>query len=130
MILGIGTDIIEIKRVEQLLTRFGNRFWKRILTASEQAVFHQKNDFAKSNFLAKRFAAKEAVSKALGTGIAQGITFHDIEIKRNQFGKPLVMLHNIALHIAQKHNATNIHLSLSDEHTMIVAFAVIEAMSL
>jgi holo-[acyl-carrier protein] synthase len=126
MIFGVGTDILELDRIERLLNRFNDRFWTRILTASEQQVYLQKTTLMRSRFLAKRFAAKEAVSKALGTGIAQGVTFHDIEIQNNPTGKPIVLLHNKAQQIALENNITKIHLSLSDERALIAAFVVAE----
>jgi holo-[acyl-carrier protein] synthase len=126
MIFGIGTDIVEKKRIEKLLHEFGERFWKRILTPTEQQTFLQKKELAQSSFLAKRFAAKEAISKALGTGIAQGVSFQDIEINNDALGKPIAQLFGTAQQIAQQHQIKKVHLSLSDEHSMIVAFSVLE----
>jgi holo-[acyl-carrier protein] synthase len=123
MILGIGTDIIKVERVAHAFKRHGMRFAQRILTASEYTIFlahHQP-----SYFLAKRFAAKEALVKALGTGFRQGIDWHTIEIKNTESGKPIIELMAGALAIYHSMGASHIHLSLTDEKTYALAFVVI-----
>ncbi|MBJ7019257.1 holo-ACP synthase, partial [Vibrio cholerae] len=88
--VGLGTDIAEIERVEKALARSGESFARRILSDVEFEQFQSLKQQAR--FLAKRFAAKEAASKALGTGIAQGVTFQDFTISNNELGKPLLAL--------------------------------------
>ncbi len=120
MITGIGTDIITLERIEYALQAFGSKFVNRILTEKERNYYIEMNNpDNKVAFLAKRFAAKEAVSKALGTGIGEELSFHDIEISNNDQGKPLVSV--------AKFPGLTIHLSLSDEKEgLAVAFAVAE----
>ena len=123
MILGIGADIVEIERIEIAIKRYGVRFARRILTDVEYSIFtahHQPG-----HFLAKRFAAKEAVVKALGTGFHQGISWHAIEVSNNKFGRPAVELKAAALTAYNTMGASNIHLSLSDEKAYALAFVTI-----
>ncbi len=124
-IVGLGTDIAEIERVEKALARSGEAFAKRILTDAELAKFHSLKQ--QGRFLAKRFAAKEAASKALGTGIAQGVTFQDFTIGNDEFGAPVLTLAGKANDIAQKKQVTSIHLSISDERHYAVATVVLES---
>ena len=126
MIFGIGVDIAEVARFAGLIDRFGDRIAKRILTADEFAQFVQRERSHK--FLASRFAAKEAVAKALGTGIyRQGIGFHSIQVTSNPAGKPEVGLSGGADSFARAHHITGMHLSLSDEKHYCVAMAVLES---
>ena len=123
MILGIGTDIVEVERVAHAFKRHGARFAKRILTVSEYTIFtthHQP-----SHFLAKRFAAKEALVKALGTGFRQGIDWHGIEIRNTESGKPMIELAAGALAVYHNMGASHIHLSLTDEKSYALAFVII-----
>ena len=116
MIVGIGTDIIEIARIEQISAKAGlPKFAKKILTDAEILALSEVS----AAKLAKRFAAKEAISKAFGTGIGAKLAFHDIEIFNDESGKPTA-------HI-KKHGDLKIHLSISDERTHAIAFAVIES---
>ncbi|MDG2677252.1 holo-ACP synthase, partial [Vibrio parahaemolyticus] len=98
-ILGLGTDIAEIERIEKALGRSGEPFARRILSEDEMAKFSQLKQ--QGRYLAKRFAAKEAASKALGTGIAQGVTFHDFTVSNDELGKPVLMLSGVAQKMAQ-----------------------------
>ncbi len=123
MIFGIGIDILEIDRLNRGLSRFGDRFVKRILTQNEILQFELRKQSLR--YLASRFAAKEAVSKALGTGMANGVGFHSIEVTNNKQGKPEVVLHDIPEHIIDP-NQHRIFLSLSDEKQYVTAMAVIE----
>ncbi|MCL9773456.1 holo-ACP synthase [Vibrio methylphosphonaticus] len=123
-ILGLGTDIAEIERIEKALARSGEAFAKRILTAEEWVTFSSLKQ--KGRFLAKRFAAKEAASKALGTGIAHGVSFQDFTIANDENGKPLLTLTNRAAEIATSMGATSIHLTISDERHYAVATVIIE----
>lgn len=124
-IVGLGTDIAEIERVEKALARTGVAFAERILTATEMERFTQIKQ--QGRFLAKRFAAKEAASKALGTGIAMGVTFHDFTIANDELGKPYLTLSNKALELATKMQVKHIHLSISDERQYAVATVIYES---
>lgn len=123
-IVGLGTDIAEIDRFEKSLSKLGEAFAKRILTEPELVTFHATKQ--QSRFLAKRFAAKEAASKALGTGIAKGVTFHDFIVSNDTNGKPVLSLHNQALAYATSAGVTHIHLSISDERHYAVATVIFE----
>ncbi|TXR53080.1 holo-ACP synthase [Reinekea thalattae] len=118
---GIGTDIVQIERIEQTLAKQGERFIRRILTEPEQALYHQRHQSIR--FLANRFAAKEAISKALGTGISGGIRFTDIEVIPNAQGMPCVSLYNQAKLQLDSLQAEHVLVSLSDEKAYCVAFA-------
>ncbi|EAR10336.1 holo-ACP synthase [Reinekea blandensis] len=120
---GIGTDIVQISRIIGVYEQQSTRFIARILTDKEQVVFCERGE--SMNFLANRFAAKEAVSKALGTGIAGGIRFTDIEILPMSSGEPQVFLHGQALARLTDIGATEVRISLSDEEDYAVAFAVV-----
>ncbi len=124
-ICGLGTDIAEIERVEKALARTGEPFARRILTEFEFARFSETKQQAK--FLAKRFAAKEAASKALGTGIAQGISFQDFNVSNDELGKPLMSLSGKALERAELLGAKHVHLSISDERHYAVATVILES---
>ena len=121
MLKGIGTDLLEINRIEKVYKRFGNRFVIRILTKAELKECQNRKNVV--NYLAKQFAAKEAVSKALGVGIGE-LSFQDMEILRNSDGKPIVRLSN---EIKQKFSCSQIHMSLSDTKTQVLAFCIAEA---
>lgn len=130
MILGIGTDIVNVKRLEKG-EAFLNRFIRRCLTEEEQQQMIRRglvDTPAKVLYLAKRFAAKEAVSKAFGTGFRDGIYLSDIEILNDNLGRPTVRLAGNAKKYMQKiaGNNFNIHLSLSDDYPFALAFVIIE----
>jgi holo-[acyl-carrier protein] synthase len=122
-VIGIGTDLLDQSRIANIVEKHGERFPKRILTPQEFLLWVKKDHSI--NFLAKRFAAKEAISKALGTGIAQGISFQHINIHSNADGKPEVVLSSVALSKAQQLGGEQVLLSLSDEGEMILAFALL-----
>jgi holo-[acyl-carrier protein] synthase len=124
MLVGIGVDIVEIERVERLLDRFGERIARRLLTAQELAQFAARG--SPPRFLASRFAAKEAAAKALGTGIAQGVGFHGIEVVNADSGKPGLNLLAGAAAQATRLGVGATHLSLSDEKHYCVAMVVLE----
>ncbi|NOI81946.1 holo-ACP synthase [Vibrio tubiashii] len=124
-IVGLGTDIAEIERVEKALGRSGEPFAKRILTQAELEKFSTLKQ--QGRFLAKRFSAKEAASKALGTGIALGVSFHDFEITNDELGKPVLNLTGKALEIAKQKQVEHIHLSISDERHYAVATVILES---
>lgn len=123
-VVGIGTDLVVIKRIEEVLGRHAERFVERVLHANELLRFEDSQHQAR--YLAKRFAAKEAVSKALGTGIAEGVNLNDIEIANDERGKPHVRLHGGAMARMQAMGARHCHLSISDERDHALAFAVLE----
>jgi len=125
MIVGLGTDIAEIERIEKALNRSGDAFAQRILTENEFEVF--TNLKQKGRYLAKRFAAKEAASKALGTGIAHGVSFQDFEISNDENGKPVLTLSGKAQQIAQASSVRSVHLTISDERHYAVATVILES---
>lgn len=125
MIKGIGTDIVDVDRVKTVLGRQNHRFVERILTLAEQAIYAQHHNPVA--YLAKRFAAKEALAKALGTGIAKGVGFQQIEIVNEESGEPKIVLTGDALKLQQEKGINSIHLSLSDEKNYAVAFVVLES---
>jgi holo-[acyl-carrier protein] synthase len=124
MIYGIGTDIVSIKRIEDALFRFGDRFLHRILNETEVAEYAQSAQPAR--FLAKRFAAKEAFSKAFGTGIGGEIGWHDVAVGHDRRGKPII--HSSAQLVARlvKCEIKTSHISISDESEHAIAFVVLE----
>ena len=123
MVLGVGTDILDISRIEGVYQRRGRRFCEKILTPYElERMDRQKNPI---RFLAKRFCAKEAVSKALGTGMKSGVSFLQIEIRRNNKGVPDVRLSQEALEVFKRSKASKLSLSISDEKDYAVAFAIL-----
>ncbi len=124
MIFGIGTDIVRVARMQQDLDRYGDRFAERILTANELKEFH--DNAGKANFLARRFAAKEAAVKALGTGFSNGVLLHDIEVTHDAQGKPLLQFHGRARELLQEKSIVVAHISLADEQDHAVAFVTLE----
>lgn len=125
MIVGMGTDLCEIRRVERSVERFGDRFLERIFTAGEIAYCMSKKGFAES--LAARFAAKEAAAKALGTGISNGVSWQELEVQRALSGKPTLQLSGRAGEHARKLGVTTISLSLTHTREMALAVVVLES---
>jgi holo-[acyl-carrier protein] synthase len=124
MIYGIGTDIINIERVAHILSKNKDGFVRRVLSEHEQALFANKGDSA--SYCAKRFAAKEAFAKALGTGIGKIVSFQDLSVRNNDEGKPyFIPSEKLRLFLLNK-NIKHAHLSLSDEKYNAVAFVVLE----
>lgn len=121
MIVGIGTDIVEVSRIQRVLTRFGERFTGKILCAGEHRSITGHRLAA---YLARQFSAKEAVSKALGTGMSSGVHFRNIEIARKESGAPLVRLSGEAKSRAEKLGISDIHISMSDERDYAIAYVV------
>lgn len=120
MILGLGSDIVDIERIALAVRRHPDRFARRILTPSEWQAYLVRNQCV--NFLAKRFAAKEAVAKALGTGLRGAIQWQTIEVLNNPMGQPQVsLLRDAHTHLPQ---GTGISITLSDERRYALAFAV------
>lgn len=125
MVLGIGTDIIEIARIERSVERFGDAFLERVFTAGEIAYCQRKRNAAES--LAARFAAKEAGAKALGTGISRGVSWREFEVRRQPGQRPELHLSGRAAEIAGKLGIR--HISLSLTHSRSVSMAVVIAES-
>ena len=125
-IFGIGTDIVNIKRMENSLKKHGFSFKNRIFSKKEISYCEKKKN--SSSFYAKRFAAKEAFTKALGTGIRKGVNLKNIEITNNVYGKPLILLKgNLSRYLKKKikSNKYDIHLSLSDDKPWAQATVII-----
>jgi holo-[acyl-carrier protein] synthase len=121
MIVGIGTDIVEVRRIQRSLMRFGERFTGKILSASERRSLTGSRLTA---YLARQFSAKEAVSKALGTGMGSGVYFKNIEIARKQSGAPLVKLTGEAKLRAEALGISEFHISMSDERDYAIAYDI------
>ena len=130
MIIGIGSDLCDIRRIDETLTRFGERFTHRLFTETERARSERKTDRAAS--YAKRFAAKEACAKALGTGIRRGVFWTDMGVANLPSGQPtLVLTGGAAKRLAEmtpQGLRAVIHLSLTDDHPYAQAFVIIEAL--
>ena len=124
MIVGMGLDMCQRDRVEAIINRFGDRFCHRILADNELAELDKFAD--KSAFVARRIAAKEAVAKALGTGIAKGVGWHEIEVGHLPSGQPLALLSGAAAQRVHDLGIDRVHLSITDERNMAAAVAVIE----
>ncbi|MEM9638748.1 MAG: holo-ACP synthase [Pseudomonadota bacterium] len=130
MILGIGTDLANIERIAGTLDRFGDRFRNRVFTEIEQRKAERRKDVAGT--YAKRWAAKEACSKALGTGLAMGIAWKDMSVSNLSTGQPVMHVTGWAKERLDKmtpegHEAV-IHVTLTDDHPWAQAFVVIEAL--
>jgi holo-[acyl-carrier protein] synthase len=130
MIIGIGSDLSDIRRIQKSIERFGERFTNKVFTDTERARSERKPDKASS--YAKRFAAKEACAKALGTGLRRGVYLKDMGVVNLRSGQPtLALTGGAAARLAEMtpagHVAT-IHLSLTDDHPYAQAFVVIEAL--
>ncbi|MBQ0755520.1 MAG: holo-ACP synthase [Amphritea sp.] len=123
MIFGVGTDLLDIRRIEMALARTP-RLSERILTPTELSQYQQSNQ--QPRFLAKRFAAKEAAVKALGTGIGRGISWQHFEVGHNELGRPIMTLTGNARQRAEDLGIATFHLSYSDEQDQVIAFVVAE----
>ena len=126
MILTNGIDIVDIRRIKKTLDKFGNKFKKRCFSHNE--IIRSEKKIKSSESYAKRYAAKEACAKALGTGLTRGVFWKDIEVKNDKFGKPKIKLHNNALKFLKKmsnNEDCSIEVSLSDEKKYAVANVII-----
>ena len=121
MIVGTGIDLAELDRIAASLNRFGDRFLDRVLTPGERALLPASA--RRVAYVAARFAAKEAALKALGTGMAEGLTFRDVEIGRLPSGQPILHLHGKARERAENMGAHRFHVSLT--HSLSTAGAVV-----
>jgi holo-[acyl-carrier protein] synthase len=124
-VIAVGTDILQVERIDAVVRRLGDRFVQRILTEQEQAEYRASKQ--PNRLLAKRFAAKEAVAKALGTGIGRGVSWQDIQIEHDANGAPCVRLSGGAAKAAAGRGGNRVALSLADEIEYVVAFAVLAA---
>ena len=124
MIHGIGADLVNIRRIEEALFRFGDRFLHRILSEEEVAEYAATSQAAR--FVAKRFAAKEAFSKALGTGIGEIVGWHDVRVSHDELGKPSIQTSTALLGKLRARQITHMHLSITDEAEQALAFVVLE----
>ena len=124
MIYGVGTDLVDIERLKKILSKNRDGFIKRVLSEHEQALF--ANKAASAAYCAKRFAAKEAFAKALGTGIGRVVSFQDLTIRNNEDGKPhFIPSEKLRQYLVEK-NIKQAHLSISDESQNAIAFVVLE----
>tara|TARA_B100001121_G_C18659581_1_gene608167 strand:- start:380 stop:775 length:396 start_codon:yes stop_codon:yes gene_type:complete len=130
MIIGMGTDIIDITRIEKVINKFGDRFKNRVFTQREILKCEARK--LSVNSYAKRYAAKEACSKALGTGFSNGVYWRDIEVINNKSGKPELLLHNGANLMLEKllpqNTSSKIDLSITDEYPYAQATVIITSL--
>ena len=125
MIVGIGIDIVDVKRINNIINEYGEKFKKKCFTKIEIERSENKSNIV--NSYAKRYAAKEALAKALGTGLANGVFWKDISVENNIFGKPSIKLTGTALKKFNQlsHNKGSIVVSLSDEKNYAIANVII-----
>jgi holo-[acyl-carrier protein] synthase len=124
MIYGVGTDVVEIERIRAVLAKYGERFARKILCEPEMRRF--ENHRLKANYLAKRFAAKEAFTKALGTGIRAPANWHGVWVRNLPSGKPVLEFSDALQALLRKQGVTSAHVSLSDEKGVAFATVVLE----
>ncbi|MFC4701644.1 holo-ACP synthase [Glaciecola siphonariae] len=124
MILGIGTDIVDIKRIEKALSK-GDALAKRVLTEFEWQEFTDCS--MQARYLAKKFASKEAAVKAIGTGIGHGISWQHIEVIHDELGKPILRALGAFELWCREHQVSSLHISIADEQDYATAFVIIEA---
>jgi holo-[acyl-carrier protein] synthase len=124
MIIGTGVDIVEIQRIRRITGRLSDRFILRVFTPSEQQYCRAHRDPAP--YFAVRFAAKEALFKALGTGWAKGVTWLDAEVLREGQDAPILVLHGEALRLSEANGTKKIHLSLSHSDQWAIAMVILE----
>jgi holo-[acyl-carrier protein] synthase len=125
MVLGLGTDLMETRRVEESIDRFGERFLERIFTPEEIAYCLRKRKNAAESFAA-RFAAKEAGAKALGTGISRGVSWKEFEVRREASGRPTLHLSGRAAELAEAMGVKRVQLSLTHSRELALAVVVAE----
>ena len=123
MIIGIGTDIVEIRRIKKIMNDKSNSFLKKIFTDKEIKLLEERN--LRPEYIAGRFAAKEAIAKALGTGFRE-FSFRDITVLNDELGKPIVKLDGNAKKIADKNGKTILHLSISHGDDAAIAYDILE----
>jgi len=125
MIIGIGIDIIDIRRIDKMIIKYGDRFIKKCFSQIE--IQRSENSKNTIQSYAKKYAAKEAYAKALGTGLTRGVYRKDIEVSNNNLGKPILILHNKAAQILNQIGSKNtkIEISLSDEKNYAISNVII-----
>lgn len=123
MIFGVGTDILELVRIQQTYERFGERFVERLLMPEERERFEASRRPVR--FLAMRFAAKEAAVKAMGTGFAHGMWIRDVGILNNEWGRPYLIFSERGRAVCERLGIGEGHVSLTDDAGLVVAFAVV-----
>tara|TARA_B100000941_G_C28272502_1_gene432231 strand:+ start:176 stop:562 length:387 start_codon:yes stop_codon:yes gene_type:complete len=125
MIFGVGTDIIDINRIRRVILKYGDRFKQKCFHKHE--IIRSEKMYKTVESYAKRYAAKEACAKALGTGLARGIFWKDIEVRNNEYGKPYIKLHKNALKYLKSFNKSEIkiELSISDERDFAISNVII-----
>lgn len=124
MIVGIGTDLVEIPRIEKALGRFGERFARKILVPREYQRF--VSHATPAAYLAKRFAAKEAFSKAIGTGIRSPVSWQSIGVVNHPSGRPYLEFSARLEELVRRRGVRHVHVSLTDERGMAAAFVILE----
>ena len=124
MIYGIGSDIVAIERMRKLLEKYGDNFARRILAPDEWTAYESSQN--RANLLAKRFAAKEAFAKAMGTGLRHPVSLQNISVIHNHLGKPDFHLDPLVADLLEVQGIQKYHLSLSDEKEMACAFVILE----
>lgn len=124
MIIGIGTDIVEVKRLQKAIERFGDRFIRRVFTENE--IKYSEGKASRFQHLAVRFGAKEALLKAMGTGLRDGILWHEIEIRNDELGKPKIFCSGKCLQKLNDLDVENIHVSLTHAEKYGVATVILE----
>lgn len=123
-IVGLGTDIVEVSRIADVIERTGERLAQRILAANEWVTYQRHGQ--KIRYLAKRFAVKEAAAKALGTGIRDGLAFNQFEVLNDVLGKPQLRLSGRAAQLAAQMGINAVHVSISDERRYACATVIME----
>jgi len=124
LIFGVGTDLVELSRVESIFQRFGEHFARRILMDAELELFARSKDPVR--FLAMRFAGKEATVKAMGTGFAHGVWLRDVGILNNDWGRPVIVWSERGRRVCERLGIGAGHVSLTDDAGLVLAFAVVE----
>ncbi len=124
MIVGIGTDLCEVGRIQRALERYGERFALKILVAAEMERFRRHRRPAA--YLAKRFAAKEAFSKAMGTGIRHPVNWHNVSVENERSGRPVLRFSQALAELLQSRGIVAVHVSITDEIGMASAFVILE----
>jgi holo-[acyl-carrier protein] synthase len=124
VIFGVGTDIVELSRIQSTYDRFGDHFVQRLLMPAELELFALSKSPVR--FLAMRFAGKEATVKAMGTGFAHGVWLRDVGIMSNKWGRPLVIWSERGQRVCERLGIGSGHVSLTDDAGLVVAFSVVE----
>ncbi|HEY5643489.1 MAG TPA: holo-ACP synthase [Woeseiaceae bacterium] len=125
MIFGIGTDIVELVRIQAIHARYGDHFARRILMDTEMALYQRSKNPVR--FLAMRFAGKEATVKAMGTGFAHGVWLRDVGILQNEWGRPIITWSERGRRVCDRLGIGAGHVSLTDDAGLVMAFAIVEA---